>query len=115
VSCRADGRRAAQGRDGVRPAIFRPQSAGEALHPEREPPEDTRADPPHEPDGRPAAERPDPSAPLFAQVSRADTHLDDPGFVDAGNAHVFEDLVVDFALARSLDHDLLTAVDQRPE
>src|SRR6266550_356473 len=58
---------------------------------------------------------PDPSAPLFAQVSCADTHLDDPGFVDATDAHVFENLVIDFALVRALDHNVLTAVDQRPE
>src|SRR5205085_3509423 len=57
---------------------------------------------------------PDPST-LFAQVGHADTHLDDPGFVHAPNAHVFENLVVDFALACSLDHNILAAVDQRPE
>jgi hypothetical protein len=57
----------------------------------------------------------DDGTPLFAQVLRADTHLDDPSFVDAANAYIFENLVVDFTLTRTLNYDILTAVDQRPE
>jgi hypothetical protein len=36
----------------------------------------------------------------LAQIRRADADLDDPGFVDAGNPYVFENLVVDFARSR---------------
>lgn len=57
----------------------------------------------------------DPIGSLFAKVCPADTDLNYPSFVDATDAHVFENLVIDFALARALDHNVLTAVDQRPE
>jgi len=41
--------------------------------------------------------------------------LHDARFVDAGDADKFEDLVVDLALARVLDDDLLGDSDKRPE
>jgi len=50
-----------------------------------------------------------------AQICRADADLHDARFVDAGDADIFEDLVVGLALARLLNHDLLRAGDQRPE
>ena len=47
---------------------------------------------------------------LFAQVCGSNTDLHDLSLVDAGNTYVFENLVIDFALARTLDYDVLAAV-----
>ena len=41
--------------------------------------------------------------------------LNDPRFVDARHADIFENLVVDLALARRLVHHLFRAGDERPE
>src|SRR5262249_29521112 len=51
----------------------------------------------------------------LAQIRRAHADLHDARLVDAGDADIFENLVVDLALARILDDDLLGARDQRPE
>jgi hypothetical protein len=48
---------------------------------------------------------------LFAQVCGRNTDLYDSSFVDPGNTYVFENLVIDFALARTLDHDVLAAFE----
>ena len=48
---------------------------------------------------------------LFAQVGGGNTDLHDLSFVDTGNAYVFENLVIDLALAQILDHDVLAAVE----
>jgi hypothetical protein len=45
-----------------------------------------------------------------SQVCGSHTDLHDTSFIDAGNAYVFETLVIDLALARTLDHDVLAAV-----
>jgi hypothetical protein len=37
--------------------------------------------------------------------------LHDSSLVDAGNTYVFENLVIDFALAGTLDYDVLAAVE----
>jgi hypothetical protein len=52
---------------------------------------------------------------LPAKVFGANTDLDYTSFVDAGDAHILEKLIINFALARVLDHDALAAVNQRPE
>ena len=49
------------------------------------------------------------------KVFRADSDLHDPRLVDTGDADVFEYAVIDFALARRLDDNVLAAGDQRPE
>ena len=51
----------------------------------------------------------------LAQIRRGHADLHDARLVDAGDADKFEDLVVDLALARVLDNDLLGAGNQRPE
>jgi hypothetical protein len=51
----------------------------------------------------------------LAQIRRGHADLHDARLINAGDADEFEDLVVDLALARVLDHDLLGAGDQRPE
>ena len=55
--------------------------------------------------------------PLFAsrKIFRGHTNLDNPGLIDTGYAHVFKDTVINFALARFLDDNVLAAVDQRPK
>src|SRR5262249_6343487 len=52
---------------------------------------------------------------LFAQVCGRNTDLYDSSFVDAGNTYIFENLVIDLALACTLDHDVLAAVEYRRE
>ncbi|MGC1997512.1 MAG: hypothetical protein WA704_26830, partial [Pseudolabrys sp.] len=42
-----------------------------------------------------------PSHRLFARVCGRNTDLHDAMFVDAGNAYVFENLIIDLALVRS--------------
>ena len=46
---------------------------------------------------------------LFAQVCGRNTDLYDAMFVDAGNAYVFENLIIDLALVRALDHNRFSA------
>ena len=48
---------------------------------------------------------------LFAQVCGGNADLHDSSFVDAGNTYIFENLVIDLALARTLDHDVLATVE----
>ena len=55
------------------------------------------------------------SQPSLTQIRRGHPDLHDARFVDAGDADIFEDLVVDFALASVLDDDRLGAGNQRPE
>jgi hypothetical protein len=50
-----------------------------------------------------------PSYRLFAQVCGRNTDLHDAMFVDAGNAYVFENLIIDLALVRALDHNRFPA------
>ena len=52
---------------------------------------------------------------LFAQVCSSNTDLHNSRLVDPGHSYVFENLVIDFALARTLDYDVLAAVEQRPK
>src|SRR5215203_6364143 len=52
---------------------------------------------------------------LPTKVFGADTDLDYASFVDTGDAHILEKLIINFALPRVLDHDGLAAVNQRPE
>jgi len=51
--------------------------------------------------------------PLFAsrKIFRGHTNLDNPGLIDTGYAHVFKDTVINFALARFLDDNVLAAVE----
>jgi len=51
----------------------------------------------------------------LTQIRGGYPDLHDGRFGDAGDADKFEDLVVDLALARVLDHHLLGPGDQRPE
>ena len=50
---------------------------------------------------------------LFAQVCGRNTDLYDSSFVDAGNTYIFENPVIDLALAYFLDqdHDILATVE----
>src|SRR5262249_19369277 len=55
--------------------------------------------------------------PLFAsrKIFRGHTNLDNPGLINTGYAHVCKDAVINFALARLLDHNVLAGGDQRPK
>jgi hypothetical protein len=48
---------------------------------------------------------------LFAQVRGRDTDLHDTMFIDTGNAYVFENLIIDLALVRPLNHNRFVAVE----
>jgi hypothetical protein len=54
---------------------------------------------------------------LFAiwKVFRADADLHNSRLVHTSDADIFEHAIVDFALARRLDHNFLAAGDQRPK
>ena len=51
----------------------------------------------------------------LAQIRRRHADLHDARFIDPGDPDIFEDLVVDLALARVLNHQSLGAGKQRPE